>query len=321
MPRLHYNAQGFPPGSPSGLSGWHYFRPTWNDIVWAAVSVGKNGLFDLFAYGPFSLDEIRFRAYMVWACLQQQGSSEVARSSAYDGLDPSEKGAVSFFLGMAFAKLAAEFLLDVPWLIHLEKLRRIHPVILAGRSRPDLAGRTASGDWVVVEAKGRTNSYSQAVMGTAKTQSRQLLSIDGIAPTLRVASQAYFSPLLEMRVRDPNPDDKGYDLDITLSQFLGLYYEPFTRIPDQLTRIQHIEDQPYVFMDYKDLEVSIGIHKDLEAAVPEHAEDIAQFRFERRVFHTAGDHRGTVSLYRDGLAVQLGAKWSEDSMQLPPENR
>lgn len=266
---------------------------------------------------------------MVAAWLQQNGGSEITRSAVYnDALDPSEKGAVSFFLGMAFAKLAAEFVLDVPWLIHLEKLRRIHPVVLAGRSRPDLAGINASGDWVVVEAKGRTNSYSQTVMEAAKAQSRQILSIAGTAPVLRVASQAYFSPSLRVWLSDPDGSDDGYNLDITASQFLQLYYEPFLRIPPGLTRIQRIEDQPYIFFDYKDLDVSIGMHRDVKKAVAEHAENIEQFRFERRFaqtdtaakFSTGHDH-DVVALYRDGLAVQLGAKWSIESMQSPPTDR
>jgi hypothetical protein len=223
---------------------------------------------------------------MVWACLQQQGSNLV-RSPVYNGLDPSEKGAVSYFLGMAFAKLAAEFLLNVPWLVHVQKLARIHPVALAGRSRPDLVGRTASGEWVVVEAKGRTNSYSASVMQTAKAQSRQLLSIAGAAPIWRVATQAYFSPSLEMRVHDPDGAEEGYDLKVSLDKFLRLYYEPFMRIPPELTRIRQVENQPYVFVDYEDLEVAIGMHQGLKEAIAAQSDEIGQFKFKRQVIPIA----------------------------------
>lgn len=320
MPRINYRADGFPPGSPSHLTGsWHYIEPIWNDIVWAAASVGKNGFLDVFAHGPFSLDEMRFRTYMMYANLRQVGTN-LARSGAYDDLDPSEKGAVSFFFGMAFAKLAAEFLLNVPWLIHLEKLRRICPVSLAGRSRPDLVGKTTSGEWVVVEAKGRTNSYSQEVMNSAKTQSLQIHSIDGTAPILRVASQVYFSPSLEIRLRDPNDDNEGHDLNITPLEFLKLYYDPFMRMSYELTRKQLIEGQPYVFADFQSLGVSIGIHEEVKASLADQKVKLEQLKFERQVLPATNDG-GSLALYRDGLAVQLGPNWSEDSMHQPPEER
>ena len=317
---IDYCAQDFPPGSPTHLTGWHSMTPTWDDLVWAAVSVGKNGLLDMFAHGQFSVHEIRFRSYMVYANLQET-DSYLSRSSAYDDLDPSEKGAVSFFFGMAFAKLMAELLFDAPWAIHLRKFQRSHHVSLAGRSRPDLVGQTPSGDWVIIEAKGRTNVYSPRVMQSAKRQALEVRAIGRTRPKLRVASQVYFSRSLEMRVRDPDGDDGEYELDITPAQFLATYYEPFVRIPTEQTRQQLVEGQSYSFVDFADIGVSIGVRRDIITSSGVRINRPDRFEFERRTLPTAGHWGGALSLYRDGLAVELDARWTQDSMQRGPEDR
>ena len=313
MLTIDYRADDFPSGSPPHLIGGGSLTVTWHDIIWAAVSVGKNGLFDVFAHGPFSQDEMMFRAYMVYANLQQVGGN-IYRSPAYDGLDRSEKGAISFFFGMTFAKLAAGFLLDTPWLVHLAKVK---PVVLAGRSRPDLIGITSSGDWLVVEAKGRTNRYSPQVMNTAKAQSQQVRSIRGARPNLRVATQSYFSNCLELVLLDPDGEEGEHDLSITADEFLTSYYEPFARWDRTRGRLID-DDQTYTFVDFENLDVSIGIRSELIRAP---ADIIRQTKFERRTLAENGAAGSGLALFPDGLAVQLGTRWSEESMSKPPEAR
>ncbi len=112
----------------------------------------------IFRYGQFSLFEITYRSALIYANLCDDGAGRIKRSEAYDGLDPSEKGAVSYFLGLTLAKAFAERELDVPWLMHLDVYRKELAPVLSGQSRPDLVGQTTGGSWVVIEAKGRTST-------------------------------------------------------------------------------------------------------------------------------------------------------------------
>src|SRR5687767_4042942 len=120
MPKLHYNATNFPAALGASLKGSKTVSFPWEELVWAAISVGRAELFHILRHGPFSAFEIIYRAAIVYANLRETGTGELARSKAYEGLDPSEKGAISYFMGLTLAKLLSEKLLDVPWLMHLD---------------------------------------------------------------------------------------------------------------------------------------------------------------------------------------------------------
>ena len=100
MPTLSYTATGFPDGSPSGLSGTHELTFSWSELVWAAITVGRAGISQVLQFGLFSAYEIVYRAAIVYANIMETAGGGLFRSAAYDGLDPSEKGAVSYFLGL-----------------------------------------------------------------------------------------------------------------------------------------------------------------------------------------------------------------------------
>ena len=105
MPVITYNASNFPAAYHPQLAGRRLLSFTMADLVWAAISVGRAELLHLLRYGPFSIFEIVYRAAMLFANLQETTANTFRRSSAYDGLDPSEKSAISYFLGMTLAKL------------------------------------------------------------------------------------------------------------------------------------------------------------------------------------------------------------------------
>ena len=107
------------------------------------------------AYGKFSLDEARFRHHLIYANLMEQ-SGCIHKSNLYESLDPTEKGAISYFIGMSVLKLVIEALLGIPWLVHFSKLKVMHNIIINGKSTPDLLGLNNQGQWIICEAKGRT---------------------------------------------------------------------------------------------------------------------------------------------------------------------
>src|SRR5258708_24977418 len=105
---------------------------------------------------------------------------------------------------MTLAKLFANRLLSVPWMMHLDVYRQQLQPVLSGRSKPDFVGLNSNNDWVVIEAKGRTNDFEESVLQTAKAQTQKLATIQGTRPVLRVATLAYFAAgNLELVMRDP----------------------------------------------------------------------------------------------------------------------
>ena len=119
MPTIPYDATNFPASYGATLAGQNSLSALWPQIAWAAISVGKAQLQHLTQYGVFSAFEMAYRLAIVYANLQETLQGRIRRSSAYDGLDPSEKSTISYFVGLTMAKLFAGQLLGVPWLMHL----------------------------------------------------------------------------------------------------------------------------------------------------------------------------------------------------------
>lgn len=127
------------------------------------------------------------------------------RSSSYDRLDASEKGAVSYFLGMIQACLMARAKLNVSHLVHVDSALRIIGKRPARKARPDLVGYprsqariTSGAARLIVESKGRTNRYSEASLLKAKTQVQSLAGPVSLllgSNYTGVASMAYFDQM------------------------------------------------------------------------------------------------------------------------------
>ena len=117
--RIEYEAENFPPSL--GVNGSGYLDVSWDDLVWAAVTIGRPGRAYLFQHGASSVYEAIFRCSLVRMALEQRGarSTWFTRTPAFKALDPTEKGAVSYFLGMVLCKLFAHKVLNTPWLLHL----------------------------------------------------------------------------------------------------------------------------------------------------------------------------------------------------------
>jgi hypothetical protein len=188
MPRITYTASNFAGHWGPRLTGMHEIQISWPELIWAAVTIGKPGVSYLLAHGWHSASDIIVRSHTVYANLRQVPSRHIEKSSLYVALDPTEKGATSYFIGMMAAKIVAARLLDTPWLFHLSMFHTLggHTTLL-GKSQPDLVGLNRTRGWVVVEAKGRTNGHSASAALAAKAQTRQLRQINGVSPILRVA--------------------------------------------------------------------------------------------------------------------------------------
>jgi hypothetical protein len=208
--------------------------------VWAAVASGKTQSSYLLAHGWHSLADFVVRSDTVYANLRQ-GTAGYERSSLYEGQHPSEKGATSYFLGVVMAKLFAGFYFNTQWLFHLSyaSSRGVSIASLPGfSSRPDLIGMTAAGTWIVVEAKGRSRGLDSAALTKAKGQTRMNSSINGTAPVLSVALQAYFTGArLHVSLDDPSErDPSAINVEMTLPMAMRRYYAlagALTRLPTE----------------------------------------------------------------------------------------
>lgn len=314
MPNIPYSASGFPPPYGPNLDGAHVLPVTWPEIVWAAISVGKAQLQDLALYGVFSVFEMAFRVALIYANLRENQGAYICRSSAYNGLDPSEKGAISYFVGLTMSKLLAGRLLSVPWLMHLDVYRLLLAPVLIANSKPDMVGLTATGQWVVVEAKGRTNGFVASVLATAKDQTQQLTTIQGIAPTLRVASLSYFdnNGILHVAIDDPNEERARIaDLPLTPELILEAYYRPFRARFEQplgITR-ETVKGENFRVAHLPELDMWVGL-----AEIPRHpTNNIGQ--------SILSYSEGSEFIGSDGILIRLGTAWSNENMKVQPQER
>ena len=158
MINISYITEDFPAGRLT--NGSARLQVTWDEILWAAITVGRPNRHYVFMHGDASAYEAIFRWSLVRMSLEQYGSRRLylQRTNAAKTLDPTEKGAVSYFLGMTFCKLFATKLLNTPWLLHLDVFGHQLNAVLNSRSRPDLVGmEQATGGWHAFECKGRVS--------------------------------------------------------------------------------------------------------------------------------------------------------------------
>lgn len=316
MPRITYTAGGFSTALGRSLLGTHSLSVSWAEIIWAAISVGRGRLGHLTQYGVFSAFEITYRAALIYANLREGPNGVLGRSSAYNGLDPSEKGAVSYFLGMTLAKLFSHRLLRVPWLMHLDVYRQQLQPILLGKSRPDFVGLTTTSDWVVMEAKGRTNEYEESVLQNAKIQTQQLTTVQGASPVFRVGCLAYFSAgNLQFAMRDPegnSDEEKIKDLPLVKETLLRDYYRPFQVWLQEATGVRKvmIRRRIYHAVALEEFDLSVGLSSEVVEQIP----DVNP----TREHHSKEDNE---FIGADGVFIRLGSIWSPVKMRLEPQAR
>ena len=142
------------------------------DLALGAATVGVS---PLAGTSPRTFAELLWRIAIVLANLTVDAQSgRWVRSPSYDRLDPSEKSAVSYFLGITQAQVMCQRLLQVDCLTHVDALLEAVGQPRA-KVRSDLVGYSTSNRMsVAVEAKGRTNGYTAQLLRKTKGQARKL---------------------------------------------------------------------------------------------------------------------------------------------------
>ncbi|KQX02979.1 hypothetical protein ASD01_16970 [Ensifer sp. Root423] len=311
---------------------YHNVDVDWASMLWGAITVGRRSWFDVVRFGSASLMEIVWRCAMARANIQTHlsgGTTHFRTTSAFDSLDGSEKGAVTYFLGLILAKLAAEDLHSVPWVLHLDVYSKInahgHTVAVTTtpgtKSRPDLIGRAVSGDWLVCEAKGRTTSITNHQRISAKEQTRQISTINGVAPNARYASFASFSgsarKLIHEWIDPVGSSDTAEPLELPEPEFIMSYYRTVTDFlrydnPAVLGRLD--EKDGLLLREVPGMDLWIGLDLEHPSARMRDSRgaddpDFAPRILERALKYKPPERAPGRKIGLDGIAVVLGKSW------------
>ena len=337
--KIKYNSTAFPAKYGHKLIGENSLNFTLQQFLWAAITVGRRKPSHVLRNGIYSKYEISYRVMIIMANIaKERRTGHLLKSIAYTSLDPSEKGAVSYFIGLTLTKLLAEKLLSTPWLLHLDVYKNSffltskHKLVFAKtKSRPDLLGLNTSKQWIVMESKGRSGKIDSEVLGKAKNQTKTLRTVGGTIPELKVAVVAHFKDEL-LTVDWTDPDESNVDsIDIPMDNdaFLREYYELVYNIlaGNNNTNYQYQERQELPFVTYRliDLDLTIGLDKRIFDSYTEGSLSQTVSNIFVSYQNLTNERQGEQAIYpitrfndnqnifigNDGILVSLGNSWLE----------
>jgi hypothetical protein len=315
---IDYESRSFPVPGPV-VNGVRTLTTTWDDLLWAAITIGRPDWFHVIRYGNASFYEALFRWSMLRMALEQIGPTarRLRRTAAAKHLDPSEKGAINYFVGMIICKLFASELLGAPWMLHVDIFRAQLGVMLTGRSRPDLIGQIhGTNDWIVMESKGRISAPSPRAKSLAKAQSRRITSIAGVAPTYHIGAISYLrSDVLTFFWEDPmDPDEQRrpskFEIGDVSPDVWRFYYQPALACARELngTPISGIDEN--AFGQYPDLKLTI--HPAIMKAIASE-----EWALARRLCVEMSNELTAEGYHPDGISVKAGVSWSSRFVEAP----
>ena len=302
---IPYTSEAFPSGTtPNGSAN---LPVSWAELLWAALTIGRPSVHHVFHHGTPSLHEAIFRLSLVRMALDQSGAqaSRLRRSAAFKALDPTEKGAISYFLGMALCKVFATRLLRTPWLLHLDVYKSTIPISNLGRSRPDLFGQQiGTGNWFSFETKGRASKPSASDLAKAKSQALRLVSIGGAPCTLHVGTFTYFqNDTLKFHWIDPPAETKRPIPLPKPRDAWGYYYDPARALwvngPDR----EH-NASGGISLPLPEFDLTLKIHPLL---VPFFI--LATWEAAQHAMFEAADELEADGFQPDGLKIECGRSW------------
>lgn len=211
--------------------------------------------------------------------------------------------------------------MGVTRLVHLESMRRSNTVTMPGPFRPDLIGQNANSEWMIVEAKGRTQGFSQQAQDKAKQQSLNITAINGVPPVAHTACQTYFGKHMRVRFEDPEPQSEQINVHLDRRSYLEEYYAPFMQAPE-LKRMRFFDGQ-FMGLSLKDVGVTIGVNERLYKAmtngnIVEESYISQEISSDRDIL----DQTVNTRLFNDGFVISLDEDiWSMKTMRREPKQR
>ena len=306
---IDYESEGFPVGGPVS-NGFDVLQTSWDELLWAAVTVGRPNRQYVFRHGGASVYEALFRWSLTRMALEQSRPTarRLRRTDAARTLDPSEKGAINYFLGMTLCKLFSARLLHALWVLHLDVFRPQLDLVLTERSRPDLVGQTDSNDWVTVESKGRISPPNRDAKDKAKQQAQRVISVNGTAPSFHIGGITYFrNEVLQFFWRDPerNSRQRKKPIDIGLEDSTWRYYylPIFELVRSRPEDFRKMLREPVLIL-VKEVDIEVGIYPPiLRLLAEEKWGDAKRICYEKKKELTEGGFQA------DGIRVVAGRTW------------
>ncbi len=349
MPRVPYAPESFPVQLGPRFTTRRVEEFSWAELAHSAITVGRRNWSDVLQHGTYSVLEILWRIAMLRANLRTGDARRLVPTSAYRRLDKSEKGAVSFFIGLCMAKAFASRLLQVPWLLHLSTYQSVLNPSFVTTNRPDFVGFDSSGRTVVIEAKGRTGGAPNTLMARAKEQTAAISAVSGVAPTARIAMASCFSIRgLRVRIADPQEDNPhAATIDEPIADLARAYYLPLFDVARALNGPKDILDRS-ISLDLPGMDLTLSFSEDIVSwytAGQPSWEEITHRRMESGTLLAMEVASRTAEpstrplplpteekqreqnesiaefLGKDGVGVRLGTSWSADLMEREPEHR
>jgi hypothetical protein len=159
--------------------------------------------------------------------------------------------------------------------MHIDRYAQRYNLLFgATRKRADLFGQGTPG-WIVVEAKGRSNSMEYELRGKLTEQKRSVISIGNQPPGLALGCVASF-PDGAMKINAFDPETEGieeFSIDVNLDRYLLAYYEPFIAALDSgQTDIQtetgddaeKLARSPYTTSRFQQVGLRVGLLRTIE---------------------------------------------------------
>lgn len=207
-------------------------------LYWASVTVGAPS--DAVARQNY-LDAPAFAIHKwsaICSVLDFQ-NNRISLRKTHKMLDPSEKGVLSYWTGMVFAKLVAEKILHVPWAAHasilyqtLKKKDAMTLDPLDTKSLPDLVCYEDIETYHIIEAKGLVQKPKPKQTPKYIEQTKRIASINGKGPESRnvcvtILKPSIRDPSFRIDFIDPEKDpEKKLVININPLAFLEYYYDP-----------------------------------------------------------------------------------------------
>lgn len=197
-------------GAYQHLNHGHWLDvPRWRFIL-ASLTLGFQRFPDFVQAGP-RLWMHRLGLGFSGAAFLGGHEGDLCLTDDHNLLDASEKGAVSYWQGMVFAKLVAAEILSISWLAHADTLERQGQLVRSNHveNRADMAGRDDNERWHVIEAKGYSTHPGTARIAYAKEQAGMVTEVNQSSPetTSGCVTLLWKTPI-ETVMDDPLPRGK-----------------------------------------------------------------------------------------------------------------
>lgn len=273
MPGITCNYSRFPASLPS-FNGTEELEFSVDELIYAAYTVGKRNWDEVHAHPYYSIKEIDFRISMIHAFLNLR-SDTVTRSAIFRKLDPSEKGAINYFLGNVFCKLIMQRKFQVLWLLHLDLFEGTIDIGDQNK-RPDFIGKQNNSDWIAVEAKGRQTKDNKVETDALK-QLSYLKTIDGSSPTIKLATILHgkVDDNLQLEIIDPEKSENlKLKMDNIEYDYARDYYGIIYLLIKQGMNIQNIDGRDFATRTLRCHEAILGLDLNIYSILEETRETV-----------------------------------------------